>query len=120
MNRNDLSKQPSQATNEVGEVSRRTALLAASIGAVAVSGGRGLAADAGSAGFGAPFVEMSFPVGVLSVEQKAALIKRVTDVINAAMDFPSDSQRRLFVEILETPEGGFGVNGQVVGPRPRQ
>jgi hypothetical protein len=63
---------------------------------------------------------MSFPVGVLSIEQKAVLIKKVTDVVNAAMEFPSDSQRRLFVEILETPDGGFGVNGQVVVPRPRQ
>ena len=119
MNTNIVSEQPSQTTIEGGEVSRRTVLLAASVGAAAVSGVQCLAADAGSPSFGAPFVEMSFPVGVLSVEQKAALIKRVTDVVNAAMEFPSDPQRKLFVEILETPEGGFGVNGQAVVPRPK-
>src|SRR5215467_676265 len=120
MNRNEISKPSFQATSELGEVSRRAALLAASVGAVTVSGVRGFAADAGSASFGAPLVEMSFPVGVLSVEQKAALIKRVTEVVSAAMEFPADPQRRLFVEILETPEGGFGADGQVVVPRSRQ
>jgi phenylpyruvate tautomerase PptA (4-oxalocrotonate tautomerase family) len=119
MNTNIVSEQPSQTTIESGEVSRRTVLLAVSVGAAAVSGVQCLAAAAGSPSFGAPFVEMSFPVGVLSVEQKAALIKRVTDVVNAAMEFPSGPQRKLFVEILETPEGGFGVNGQVVVPRPK-
>ena len=120
MKRNVISTPPSQAAIEAGEVNRRTALVAASIAALAVSGAGCLAADAGSASYGAPFVELTFPVGVLSVEQKAALIRRVTDVLSAAMEFPSDSQPRLFVEILETPEGGFGVNGQVVVPRSKQ
>jgi hypothetical protein len=35
------------------------------------------------------------------------------------MQSPADPARRLFVEIIETPEGGFGVNGQAVGPRAR-
>jgi len=113
-------RSPAQTTRGVGDVSRRTALVAAGIAAMAVSAGAGVAADAGSGGFGAPLVEMTFPVGVLSVEQKAALIKRVTEVVGAAMEFPADPQRRLFVEILETPEGGFGVSGQVVVPRPKQ
>ena len=125
MKSNVISTTLSQAASESGEVNRRSALVAASFAALAVSGvavsGVGcLAAEAGSASFGAPFVEMTFPVGVLSVEQKAALIKRVTEVVSAAMEFPSDSQRRLFVEILETPEGGFGADGQVVVPRSRQ
>jgi hypothetical protein len=30
------------------------------------------------------------------------------------MKLPPDPARKLFVEIFETPEGGFGVNGQVV------
>ena len=130
MKSNVISTTLSQAASESGEVNRRSALVAASFAALAVSGvavsavavsGVGcLAAEAGSASFGAPFVEMTFPVGVLSVEQKAALIKRVTEVVSAAMEFPSGSQRRLFVEILETPEGGFGADGQVVVPRSRQ
>lgn len=119
MKTNIVSTSPGQAASEAGEVNRRSVLVAASVGALAVSGMGSLAADAGSASFGAPLVEMTFPVGVLSVEQKAELIRRVTDVVSAAMEFPSDSQRRLFVEILETPEGGFGVNGQVVVPRSR-
>ena len=110
----------SQLTSTGDEINRRTVLVAASVGAVAVSGVPGLAGDAGPVGYGAPLVEMTFPVGVLSAEQKAALIKRVTDVINAAMAFSPDPRRRLFVEILETPEGGFGVNGQAIVPRPKQ
>lgn len=120
MNTSVRSNPSSQTAGDAGAVSRRTMLLAAGIGAAAVSGAQCLAAGAGSAGFGAPFVEMSFPVGVLSVEQKADLIKRVTDVVNAAMEFPTDPQRRLFVEILETPEGGFGVNGRALVIRPKQ
>jgi phenylpyruvate tautomerase PptA (4-oxalocrotonate tautomerase family) len=120
MKTNLISKPISEITNDSSEVTRRAALVAASVAGVAVSGLEFAAAVAGSSNFGAPFVEMTFPVGVLSVEQKAAHIKRVTDVVSATVEFPSDSQRRLFVEILETPDGGFGVNGQVVLPRPRQ
>ena len=120
MSANFESKRPSQTKRDSGDVSRRTLLLAASVGASTLSDVPRLVAGAGSAYYGAPFVEMSFPVGVLSIEQKAALIKRVTDVVNEAMEVPPDPQRRLFVEILETPEGGFGVNGQAVVPRPRQ
>ena len=102
-------------------LSRRAVLMTATIAAGAASGAPTVpAADSPSAAsFGAPLVEMYFPVGVLSLEQKAALIKSVTDVVNAAMQSPSDPARRLFVEIIETPEGGFGVNGQAVGPRAR-
>jgi len=120
MNPDIIFKQPLQTTSDDGEVSRRTVLLAAGVGAVTVSGVQCQAAGAASTSYGSPFVEMSFPVGVLSIEQKAALIKRVTDVVNAAMEFQPDPKRRLFVEILETPEGGFGVDGQVIVPRPRQ
>lgn len=120
MNTNVIPKQPTQTTGDAGEFSRRIVLLAAGVGAVAASGVQCLAAGVGSAGFGAPLVEMTFPVGVLSIEQKADLIKRVTDVVSAAMEFSPDPQRRQFVEILESPEGGFGVNGQAVIPRPRQ
>jgi hypothetical protein len=102
-------------------LSRRAVLMTATI-AAGVAGGAPsvLAAESSTAAsFGAPLVEMYFPIGVLSLDQKAALIKSVTDVVNAAMQSPPDPARRLFVEIIETPEGGFGVNGQVVGPRAR-
>jgi len=111
----DAGSRAGRMTAFTREVSRRTALLATSLGAVAVSGAP-LAAEPAS-GYGAPVVELSFPVGVLSVEQKGELIKRVTEVVADAMAFAADAQHRLFVEILETPEGGFGVNGRAVLPR---
>jgi hypothetical protein len=45
------------------------------------------------------------------------MIKGVTDVIHSAMKLAPDPAKKLFVEIFETPEGAFGVNGQVVVPR---
>jgi hypothetical protein len=33
------------------------------------------------------------------------------------MKQPADPARRLFVQIFETAEGGFGVNGHVFVPR---
>jgi phenylpyruvate tautomerase PptA (4-oxalocrotonate tautomerase family) len=113
----DTAKKGLDVDGSPDGLSRRAVLMTATIAAGAPSV---LAADgASAASFGAPLVEMYFPVGVLSLEQKAALIKSVTDVVNAAMPPPTDPARRLFVEIIETPEGGFGVNGQAVGPRAR-
>jgi phenylpyruvate tautomerase PptA (4-oxalocrotonate tautomerase family) len=106
--------------DETGELSRRSVLMTAATAVVATAGvPAGLAQTPPSANFGAPLVEMSFPVGVLDVEQKAAMIRGVTDVIHSAMNLAPDPTRRLFVEIFETPEGGFGVNGQAVVPRGR-
>jgi phenylpyruvate tautomerase PptA (4-oxalocrotonate tautomerase family) len=75
-----------------------------------------LADTAPSANFGAPLVELYVPAGVLTLEQKAAMIKGMTDVVLNAMKL-SDPARKSFVQILETAEGGFGVNGQVFVPR---
>jgi hypothetical protein len=47
------------------------------------------------------------------------LIKGITDVVLGAIKLPADPARRLFVEIIETADGGFGVNGQVFVP-PKQ
>lgn len=69
--------------------------------------------------FGAPLVEVYVPAGLLTLEQRSALIKGVTDVVFGAMKLPPDPARRLFVEIIETAEGGFGVNGQVFVPTKR-
>jgi phenylpyruvate tautomerase PptA (4-oxalocrotonate tautomerase family) len=100
------------------EPSRRAVLVTAATAAAAVTGVPGaISQTVPSANYGAPLVEMSFPVGVLSLEQKAAMIKAVTDVIHSAMKLTPDPAKKLFVEIFETPEGGFGVNGQVVVPR---
>lgn len=107
---------PSKALESADGLSRREVLLTATVvGALAgVSSGR---ADAVPAAFGAPLVEVHVPAGVLTAEQKTAMIRGITDVILRAMKQPTDPTRRLFVQIFETAEGGFGVNGQVFVPR---
>jgi len=117
----DIAKNGTDMDASPDGLSRRAVLITATIAAGAAGGAPAVLAanDSSAAGFGAPLVEMYFPVGVLSLDQKAALIKSVSDVVNAAMQSPADPARRLFVEIIETPEGGFGVNGQAVGPRVR-
>jgi len=47
------------------------------------------------------------------------LIKGITDVVLGVIKLPPDPARRLYVEIIETAEGGFGVNGQVFTPPKR-
>jgi len=54
---------------------------------------------------------------VLTLEQKAAMIKGVTDVVSNAMKLTPGPTARFFAQIVETAEGGFGVNGQVFVPR---
>jgi phenylpyruvate tautomerase PptA (4-oxalocrotonate tautomerase family) len=90
--------------------------MTAAVAASAVAGLSPVLADTGSANFGAPLVEVYVPPGVLTLEQKAAMIKGVTDVVLKATKL-SDPARKSFVQILETADGGFGVNGQVFVPR---
>jgi phenylpyruvate tautomerase PptA (4-oxalocrotonate tautomerase family) len=91
--------------------------MTAAVAASAVAGVSAPLADTGSAAnFGAPLVEVYVPAGVLTLEQKAAMIKGVTDVVLKATKL-SDPARKSFVQILETADGGFGVNGQVFVPR---
>ena len=100
-------------------LNRRAVLMTAAVAASAVAGVSPVLADtAPAANFGAPLVELHFPVGVLTLEQKAAMIKGVTDVVLTATKL-SDPARKSFVQIFETAEGGFGVNGQVFLPRGR-
>ena len=94
---------------------RRTLLLA---GAAAVSGLPEASAQSGAvASYGAPVVELCVPPGVLSLEQKATAIKGFTEVIFRALGLTPDPSRRLFVTIVETAEGGFGVDGRVFTPK---
>jgi phenylpyruvate tautomerase PptA (4-oxalocrotonate tautomerase family) len=53
------------------------------------------------------------PAGILTAEQKSAVIKGFTDVVLKALGRTPEASRRLFMTIIETAEGGFGVNGQV-------
>src|ERR1700756_3560991 len=101
-------------------LSRRNVLMTATVAAGAIAGAPSVLADTVPTGtFGAPLVEVHVPAGVLTLEQKSAMIKDITDVVLGATKQPSDPARRLFVQIFETTEGGFGVNGQAFVPRSR-
>ena len=98
-------------------LNRRAVLITAAAAATAAGGvSPVLAETAPAANFGAPLVELHVPAGVLTPEQKAAMIKGVTDVVLNATKL-SDPARKSFVQIFETTDGGFGVNGQVYVPR---
>ena len=115
---------PDTAIRE-GHLTRRalaTAALGASMGtgmgagmATGISTASAQAAPAAS--YGAPIVELFVPAGTLSVEQKSELIRRMTDVVLAAVNLPPDPPRWLFMTVIETAESGFGVNGKVFAPK---
>jgi hypothetical protein len=98
---------------------RRAVLLAsATVAAGAAAGMTGAPAQAAPTGsFGAPLVELYVPAGILSLEQKNAMLKGFHDVVLKALKLPADPARRVFATIIETAEGGFGVNGQAYAPR---
>ena len=99
-------------------LNRRAVLVGAAVAAGATVGVSPVLADtAAAANFGAPLVDLQVPAGVLTLEQKAAMIKGITDVVLKATKQPSDPARKSFVQIFETADGGFGVNGQVFVPR---
>jgi 4-oxalocrotonate tautomerase len=99
-------------------LSRRNVLMTATVAASTLVGVPSVLADTAPTGtFGAPLVEVYVPAGVLTLEQKSAMIKGITDVVLSAAKQAPDPARRLFVQIFETTEGGWGVNGQVFVPR---
>src|SRR5215469_698585 len=100
-------------------LSRRGVLAAAAFGAGVVASPSLAAEAAPASSFGAPLVEIHVPAGILTVEQRGAMIKGITEVIVEALGQPLDPAKRLFVEIFETAEGGYGVNGQAFLARPK-
>jgi phenylpyruvate tautomerase PptA (4-oxalocrotonate tautomerase family) len=120
MNNDDRSSNDAKLPDGADGLSRRNVLMAATAAAGALAATPGATADAAPSGnFGAPVVELHVPGGVLTLEQRSALIKGVTDVVRGALKQPPDPTTRLFVAIYETAEGGFGINGQVLVPRPK-
>jgi phenylpyruvate tautomerase PptA (4-oxalocrotonate tautomerase family) len=115
----DMINRPAADSPESGAgLNRRAVLMSAAIAAGAASGVSPVLADTvAGANFGAPLVELQVPAGVLTLEQKAAMISGITDVVLKATKLPPDPARKSFVQIFETAEGGFGVNGQVFVPR---
>src|SRR3981081_351718 len=123
INRSDKSAQSNKEL-EVAEstagLSRRAMLQTATVAAGAMASvSAGLAQTIPAAGFGAPLVELHVPTGALTLEQKGAMIKGVTDVLLSTMKLPLDQAKNLWVQIFETAEGGWGVGGQVFVPRGR-
>jgi phenylpyruvate tautomerase PptA (4-oxalocrotonate tautomerase family) len=101
----------------------RRSLLSAGL-AVAAAGTSSLAesspasAEAESAiGFGAPLAEISVPAGLLTTEQKGAMMKGVTDVLVTSMGIPAPQHAALWVLIMETAPDGWGVAGHPFIPR---
>jgi phenylpyruvate tautomerase PptA (4-oxalocrotonate tautomerase family) len=117
MKTTDQARDPSaEMTLRDRNLTRRT-LATAALGAGLAAGMSASAAQTiAPSSYGAPIVEVFVPGGILSSEQKGAMIKRITDVVLAALNLPPDPLRRLFVEVFETAEGGFGVNGKVFAP----
>ena len=93
---------------------RRTILKMAAVG-VALNASAS-EAQTSATGFGAPLTEVFVPAGALTLEQKAAMIKGISDVLRRVGAMTAD-QGPIFVEIIEVAEGGFGVNGRVFVPR---
>ncbi|MBV8840224.1 MAG: tautomerase family protein [Alphaproteobacteria bacterium] len=106
------------SANRDGQLTRRalaTAVLGAGVIAAVAPASAQTAAPAAT--YGAPIVEVVVPSGILSAEQKSELIRRITDVVVAAVNLPPDPTRFQFVEVFETAENGFGVNGKVFVPK---
>jgi 4-oxalocrotonate tautomerase len=123
INRSDKSAQSNkelELAESTGGLSRRVVLRTATVAAGAMAGvSAGLAETIPAAGFGAPLVELHVPAGALTLEQKAAMIKGVTDVLLNATKLPPDLAKKLGVQLFETAAGGWGVGGQVFVPRGR-
>ena len=108
-----------QFPSGVERLSRRAVLTTATVAAGSVAGVSAARAEmvAASADFGAPLAELHFPAGALSVEQKEAMIKGVTEILIKVTKLAPDHANKLWVQIFETAEGGWGAGGQVFVPR---
>jgi len=113
----DRSNSDVESASSSGGLNRRAVLTAAIAASAAAGVSTALADNVPAANFGAPLVELHFPASLLTLEQKADMIKGVTDVVLKATKQPPDPAKKSFVQIFETADGGFGVNGQVFVPR---
>ena len=117
-NKNVESDKDVELAESTGGLSRRTVLKTATVAAGAMASVSNVLADTIPAtGFGAPLAELHVPAGALTLEQKGAMIKGVTDVLLSVTKLPPDQAKKLWVQVLETAEGGWGVGGQVFVPR---
>jgi phenylpyruvate tautomerase PptA (4-oxalocrotonate tautomerase family) len=114
------SSEGREPRESAGGLSRRTVLAGATLAAGTVAGAAPALADTVTPpDYGAPLVELHFPAGLLSLEQKAAMIKGVSDVMLSVVKVPADQARKLWVQIFETAEGGWGFDGRVLVLHPK-
>lgn len=55
-------------------------------------------------------VQVLTPVGVLDRDKQLGVVRELTDIVAAAADDPTLTERT-WVLIYESPEGGWGING---------
>ena len=55
-------------------------------------------------------VQVLTPIGVLDRDKQLGVVKELTDIVAAAADDPSVSERT-WVLLTESPEGGWGIAG---------
>lgn len=58
-----------------------------------------------------PLAQIYVPAGALTIEQRRAIVKGVTDVIVAVEGLPPSALPFVTVLINDVPEGGWGVGG---------
>ena len=56
-------------------------------------------------------IQVLTPVGVLDREKKIGVTREMTDIVAAAANDPG-LKRRTWVQIVEAPEGGWGIDGR--------
>jgi phenylpyruvate tautomerase PptA (4-oxalocrotonate tautomerase family) len=120
MDQHDETRRDSELPVIAQDVKRRTMLRTAGIAAGAALLSPGTTAPAAAApldSFGAPLAEIHVPASVLTLEQKSAMIKGVSEVLIKAMKLPPERFAYLWVQVIETSAGGWGVGGQVFVPR---
>jgi phenylpyruvate tautomerase PptA (4-oxalocrotonate tautomerase family) len=116
---NNRSNEDAKLPGSTDGLSRRDLLMTATVAAGALAGAPSVLADTVPENFGAPLVELHVPAGALTLEQKSALIQGVTDVLLNTTKLPPDQAKKLWVQVFETAEGGWGVGGQIFVPRSR-
>jgi len=101
-------------------LNRRALLKTGAVAAGTAAGLSAVLADTDpAAAFGGPVVEIHVPAGVLTLEQKSAMIKGVTEVVAGATKMTPEQANKLWVQVFETAVGGWGRGGHVFVPSQR-
>jgi 4-oxalocrotonate tautomerase len=60
-----------------------------------------------------PFVQINVPAGSLDHDRKRTMIAKVTDAVVAAEGVEA-VRRNTWVQIVEVPDGGWGMGGHAI------